>query len=78
MSETFEPVDFSNVHEGDRVQFVTTENGFGGRGTYWRKGSVLRATDKTIRVVCEDGTTAVLRRNDWGSRDVNKAAGASK
>lgn len=79
MSEKFEPVDFGNVREGDRLQFVTTENGFDGRGTYWRTGSVVKVTEKTVRVICDDvptrvkRDTAVLRRNDWGSRAVNKA-----
>lgn len=74
MSETFEPVDFSNVHEGDRVQFVTTENGFDGRGTYWRTGTVTKVTEKTVRVDCDDALgRAVLRRDDWGSRCVNKS-----
>lgn len=79
MSEKFEPVDFSNVHEGDRVQFVTTENGFDGRGTYWRTGSVVKVTEKTVRVLCDDAPErvkrdiAVLRASDWGSRAVNKA-----
>lgn len=79
MNEKFEPVDFSNVHEGDRVQFVTTENGFNGRGTYWRTGSVTKVTEKTVRVECDDAPTrvkrdiAVLRASDWGSRAVNKA-----
>jgi hypothetical protein len=80
MTETFEPVDFSNVHEGDRVQFVTNENGYGGRGWYERTGAVVKVTEKTVRVECDDAPTrvkrdvAVLRRNDWHPRSVRKAA----
>ncbi|WP_030247981.1 hypothetical protein [Streptomyces sp. NRRL S-455] len=74
MSETFEPVDFRDVHEGDRLQFTTNDNGFGGRGQYRRTGSVVRATDKTVRVACDDGTTAVLRRADWSARAAGKSA----
>ena len=80
MSETFEPVDFSNVHEGDRVQFVTANNGFGGSGDdVWRTGTVAKVTEKTVRVVCDDVSTrvkrdvAVLRRADWHYRCVSKA-----
>jgi hypothetical protein len=75
MSETFEPVDFNNVHEGDRVQFVTNENGFDGRGLYSRTGVVVRVTEKTVRVDCTEGRErdiAVLRRADWRSRDVRR------
>lgn len=49
--EAFEPVEFSNVHEGDRVQFVTANNGFGSSGDdLWRTGTVTKATDKTVTV----------------------------
>lgn len=78
MSETFEPVDFSNVHEGDRVSFLTNENGYGGRGWYERTGTVVKVTEKTVRVECDDASTrvkrdiAVLRRADWYPRSVRK------
>lgn len=77
--ETFEPVDFSKVHEGDRLQFVTNENGFNGRGLYSRTGTVVKVTEKTARVVCDDAVLrvkrdiAVLRRSDWHYREVRKA-----
>lgn len=51
MSETFKPVDFGNVHEGDRLQFVTANNGFGSSGDdLWRTGTVTKVTDKTVTV----------------------------
>lgn len=49
--ETFKPVDFGNVHVGDRVQFVTANNGFGSSGDdLWRTGTVTKVTDKTVTV----------------------------
>ena len=75
MSETFDGVDFSNVHEGDRLQFITRETGFNGRGLYSRTGTVIKVTAKTVQVDCGRDSwkrTAVLRRADWHSRDVRR------
>lgn len=74
-TETFEGVDFSNVHEGDRLQFITRETGFNGRGLYSRTGTVTKVTAKTVQVDCGRDSwkrTAVLRRADWHSRDVRR------
>jgi hypothetical protein len=50
-TETFQPVEFGNVHEGDRVQFVTANNGFGSSGDdLWRTGTVVKVTEKTVTV----------------------------
>ncbi|WP_060888045.1 hypothetical protein [Streptomyces caniscabiei] len=50
-TETFEPVTFQDVREGDRVRFVTANNGFGGDGgDLWRTGTVTKVTDKTVTV----------------------------
>lgn len=50
-TETFEPVDFSNVHVGDRLKFVNANNGFGSSGDdLWRTGTVTKVTDKTVTV----------------------------
>lgn len=50
-TETFEPVTFQDVHEGDRVRFVTANNGFGSDGgDLWRTGTVTKVTDKTATV----------------------------
>lgn len=76
MSETFEPVDFSNVHEGDIISFARRNNGFGGSGDIaWRTGTVTRVTDKTVTVECEDvwGKTGILRKANWRERCVSKA-----
>lgn len=50
-TETFEPVTFQDVHEGDRVRFATANNGFGSDGgDLWRTGTVTKVTDKTVTV----------------------------
>lgn len=50
-TETFEPVTFQDVHEGDRVRFVTANNGFGSDGgDLWRTGTVIKVTAKTVTV----------------------------
>lgn len=50
-TETFEPAAFADVHEGDRVRFVTANNGFGSDGgDLWRTGTVTKVTDKTVTV----------------------------
>ncbi|MFF4576898.1 hypothetical protein ACFY15_00575 [Streptomyces sp. NPDC001373] len=46
----FAPVAFHDVHEGDRVRFVTANNGFGGGDDVWRTGTVVKVTDKTVTV----------------------------
>ena len=74
-SETFQPVDFSDVIEGDRLSFVTNDNGYGGRGVYERTGHIQRITANTVTVACVDGTTATLRRSDWRSRSPKKDHG---
>jgi hypothetical protein len=75
-TEAFEGVDPSNVHEGDRLQFMTRETGFNGRGLYVRTGVVVKVTEKTVRVDCRDSFegTAVLRRDavEWHSRNVRR------
>lgn len=78
-TETFEGVDSRNVHVGDRLQFMTRETGFNGRGLYTRTGTVVKVTAKTVRVVCGNPAsyrpdTAVLRKDiaEWHSRDVRR------
>lgn len=75
-TETFEGVDSSNVREGDRLQFITRETGFNGRGLRVRTGVVVKVTAKTVRVDCRESGegTAVLRRDiaEWHSRDVRR------
>ncbi|MBP5906809.1 hypothetical protein F3K40_15230 [Streptomyces sp. LBUM 1478] len=75
-TETFEGVDSRNVHVGDRLQFMTRETGFNGRGLYVRTGVVVKVTEKTVRVDCGDNYegTAVLRKDivEWHSRDVRR------
>ncbi|MFE4818662.1 hypothetical protein ACFRFU_19945 [Streptomyces sp. NPDC056704] len=78
-TETFEGVEPSKVREGDRLQFMTRETGFNGRGLYLRTGVVTKVTAKTVRVVCGNPAfykpdTAVLRKDvvEWHSRDVRR------
>lgn len=78
-TETYEGVDSSNVHVGDRLQFMTRETGFNGRGLYSRTGTVVKVTAKTVRVVCGNPAsykpdTAVLRRDivEWHERAVRR------
>lgn len=74
-TEAFEGVDPSNVHVGDRLQFMTRETGFNGAGPYSRTGTVTKVTAKTVQVDCGRGWgTAVLRRDvvEWHSRDVRR------
>lgn len=75
-AETFEGVEPRNVHVGDRLQFMTRETGFNGRGLYVRTGVVVKVTAKTVRVDCGDSYegTAVLRRDivEWHSRNVRR------
>lgn len=66
-------VSFAAVKVGDRVRFVTNDNGFGGQGEVWRTGTVAKVTAKTVVVDCDEnllGDTAVLRGADWNSRAV--------
>lgn len=78
-TETFEGVDPGNVHEGDRLQFITRDTGFNGRGLYVRTGTVTKVTEKAIQVTCDapklaKPEIAVLRRHlpDWVSRAVRR------
>ncbi|SHL74047.1 hypothetical protein [Streptomyces yunnanensis] len=75
-ADAFEPVDFSAVVEGDRLRFLTNDNGYGGRGTYRRTGTVVRVTGKTVKVSCDDGTSGTLRHADWRARSPQRASGA--
>jgi hypothetical protein len=77
-TETFVPVDFADVHEGDTVQFVTANNGFDGGDDVWRIGTVTKVTEKTVRVACDSnafGSAAVLRKHQpsWNARCVSKS-----
>jgi hypothetical protein len=73
-TESFGPVDFRDVAAGDRIRFLTNDNGYGGRGMYWRTGTAITTTPKTVTIRCEDGSTARLRAADWSARDPEKAA----
>ncbi|MEV5451530.1 hypothetical protein [Streptomyces sp. NPDC052535] len=75
-TETFEGVETSKVHVGDRLQFITRETGFNGRGLYTRTGTVVKVTAKTVHVDCRDSYEgiAVLRKHQpsWHERDVRR------
>ena len=79
MAEKFEGVEPRNVHVGDRLQFMTRETGFNGRGLYVRTGTVVKVTAKTVRVVCGNPAaykpdTATLRKDvvEWHERNVRR------
>lgn len=78
-TETFEGVDPGNVHEGDRLQFITRDTGFNGSSLHSRTGTVIKVTEKTVRVACDavgqaKPEIAILRRSvpEWVSRDVRR------
>lgn len=63
---------FTDVREGDRLSFLTSNNGYDGTGRPVKRiGTVTRVTTKTVAVDCGDnpwGKRAVLRRSAWSSR----------
>ncbi|MFF8716213.1 hypothetical protein ACF07T_32980 [Streptomyces sp. NPDC015184] len=70
------PVSFAELAVGNRIRFVTADNGFGGMGEVWRTGTITRITAKTITVDCDEnllGDTAVLRDAEWSARAVHRA-----
>lgn len=71
-AEEFEAASFADFKVGDRIHFVTKDNGYGGSGDcVWRTGTVARVTEKTITVDCDSnwyGNRAVIRRSDWSGR----------
>jgi hypothetical protein len=74
-AEIFDPVDFDALSEGDRVRFVTANNGYGGTGQIWRTGVVKSVGARTITVDCDPNRikpTAVLRRSAWRERAVGR------
>jgi hypothetical protein len=71
-SAEFVPADFDEFRVGDRIMFVTMDNGYGGGGPISRTGTVIRVTKETLRVRCDRntlGAIAVLRRSDWQARE---------
>lgn len=78
-TEAFEPVGFTDVHEGDTVAFSRHDTGYGGSGDIvTRTGTVTRVTGKAVTVACDDrwGKTGLLRRADWHYRNVRRTAKA--
>lgn len=66
---------FADFKPGDRIRFVTNDNGYGGLGIYWRTGTVTKVTVKTITVSCDRnllGDRAVIRLADWSYREPQK------
>jgi hypothetical protein len=77
-AETFEPACFTDFKVGDRIRFVSANNGFGQTGEdVIRTGTVTRITEKTITVDCDwntYGARAMIRRVDWDARCPTRAA----
>jgi hypothetical protein len=49
--QTWTPVDFADIAEGDTLLFTTRDNGFGGSGDFIeRTGTVTKVTAKTVTV----------------------------
>lgn len=75
-TEVYEGVEPNNVHVGDRLQFITRETGFNGRGLVVRTGTVVKVTAKTVRIDCRGSWEgiAVLRKHlpEWVSRAVRR------
>jgi len=70
-TEHWDAADFTDFKAGDRIRFVTIDNGYGGLGEAWRTGTVRTVTAKTIAVVCDRnllGDRAVIRHADWSRR----------
>lgn len=69
----WQAADFGAFAVGDRIRFLTADNGYGGSGNYVsRTGTVTAVTARTLRVQCDNnriGNRAVLRRADWHARD---------
>lgn len=78
-AEHWEHAAFAAFKPGDRIQFWTNDNGYGGVGEIWRTGTVAKVTAKTITVDCDRnllGARAVIRLADWGRRCPMKATPA--
>jgi len=62
---------FNDFKAGDRIQFWTNDNGYGGVGAITRTGTVVKVTPKTLVIDCESnllGKRAVIRLADWSRR----------
>lgn len=70
-AEQWDHAAFKDFKAGDRIRFVTNDNGYGGLGEYWRTGAVTKVTAKTVAVDCDRnslGDRAVIRLADWSHR----------
>jgi hypothetical protein len=72
MAAQLQPLSFGDAKVGDTLHFLTTENGFDGRGIYSRTGRVTSATAKSLTVVCDDRSTARLTKATWHYREPRK------
>ncbi|MFF7022996.1 hypothetical protein ACFY97_18585 [Streptomyces klenkii] len=74
----FEAADFDDFAAGDRIRFVTANNGWGGSGDdVWRTGTVTRISASTMTIACDEnfiGKTARIRRATWTYRAPQRAA----
>jgi hypothetical protein len=77
----YKPADFDEFAPGDRIRFVTNDNGYGGAGNVWRTGTVDKITAKSLIIDCDDnrlGARARVRRADWSSREPQRGAPAGR
>ncbi|GGP55775.1 hypothetical protein [Streptomyces abikoensis] len=74
----FEAADFDDFAAGDRIRFVTANNGYDGTGEgVWRTGTVTRISASTMTIACDPniiGKTARIRRATWTYRAPQRAA----
>ena len=71
--EVFVPASFEDFAVGDRIRFLSADNGFGGSGDLVvRTGTVVSATARQLRVLCDPngfGARARLCKAEWKPRD---------
>lgn len=74
----FEAASFDDFAAGDRIRFVTANNGYDGTGEgVWRTGTVTRISASTMTIACDRnliGKTARIRRATWTYRAPQRAA----
>lgn len=74
----FKAAAFDDFAAGDRIRFVTADNGYdGSREGVWRTGTVTRISASTMTIACDQhimGKTARIRRATWAYRAPQRAA----
>ena len=66
-------MDYECVNVGAVIRFRTRHSGWGRQGFYWRTGTVVSVTSRTMSLECKDGTMARIRRTEWQDRAPRRA-----